>query len=138
MELNALQQATLTQITATVENVDPYDDEPPAPSPAPDEMALLLTTATKASGENEEDDEDAESAALRAMTTTLTESTGDQENDPDEPGVFVAGGQYGNKSPLAYRFAEATSVATPAVRYDDERQIHVMGDRPVLEIIHRA
>lgn len=136
MELNALQQATLTRITATIENVDPYDDDPPAP-PAPDEIALLLTTATKASGENEDDDEDYESAVLRAMTTTLTESTGDQENDPDEP-MLVNSGPYGDRIPLAYRFSEDAPVATPAVHYDEQRQVHVIGDRPVLEIIHSA
>lgn len=139
MELTALQQATLTRITATVENVDPFDDDPPTPPPAPDEVALLLTTMTKASGENEGDDEDDDWAVLRAMTTTLTESTGDQENDPEEPpSTMVRIGRCGDRTPLAYRFSEQASIVTPQVQYDTERQIHVIGERAVLEIIHKA
>lgn len=134
----ALHQAVLSKLTASVENSDPFDDDAPEPAQDPEELALVITTQTKASGESEGDDEDDDRAIFQSMTTTLTEATGDQENDPDESGLFVEIGRCGARKPIAYRFSEEVLVGNPEMDYDEQRQIHMIKGRPVLEILHSS
>jgi len=125
--------------TETAANDDPEQDQDD------DVFAmarLTLTTKTAASGdptETDPEDEDIRLDALRAMTTTLTEATGDQESDPDDDRMTsLPQRSDGVLRPLAYRFAEASGAPDPVLPYDPKSQMHVLpnGDN-IVDFIER-
>lgn len=101
---------------------------------------LMLTTKTAASGDLTEEDKDDRFEALRAMTTTLTESNGDNESDQEDSERHPteeradSGGPY----PFAYRFGEVAPSINARLSYDHQTQLHIAASgTPIVELIKR-
>jgi len=103
-----------------------------------DMTRAMTTTLTESGGDHEQDpDDDLAIAVLR--TTTVTKASGDQESDPEEDCVpAVKSG--GTRRPLAYRFAEqCPSFPVLDLRFSDTLQMTVSRDGyPLVDLLKRV